>query len=85
MLELPKKEWSFLFKKADKDLKNTLVAIPKDNVVLVKLAATHSYDDLADNYGGIVQDSLDSEFEATEDTYHLEYIWDNYLIGIKNS
>ena len=60
-----------------------MVAIPKGKVVLVKLAAFYSYDDLAENYGGVIQDSLDREFEATEDTYHLEYIWDNYLIDIE--
>lgn len=82
MVELSKEDWNYLMTKADSDLKKVLLADVKKEKVELRIAPPYSYDDVIFYYTGIIQDSLDSDDEATDDTYHLEYIWDNFVMNI---
>ncbi|MFT8409892.1 MAG: hypothetical protein ABF743_10945 [Schleiferilactobacillus perolens] len=77
--ELPKEQWRYLKARLTGELKNMLEFSAERDEVVVFLRPKYSHDDLVTAYGDIVEQSLDSDDEATNETFHLEDIWDIYF------
>ncbi|RXT55654.1 hypothetical protein, partial [Lacticaseibacillus chiayiensis] len=79
MRTIPNEEWLYLEPRLDDEIKTMIHVAHLNSGVVVTLLPPYTHTDLMSAYGGIVQDTLDSEFEATDDTYHVEKNWDFYF------
>lgn len=81
MICMPKNDYLYLMSRADNEFKNTISAQILESSVRIAPAAGKSFDDVAGSFGGLIEDTLDDEYEATPETYKIEAVWDNYFAG----
>ncbi|WP_125703715.1 hypothetical protein [Lacticaseibacillus daqingensis] len=81
MVTLTKKDFRYLMSRADDEFRNVISSQISGDSVIIMPAPGKSFDDVALTFGGLIEDTLDEDYEATPETYKIEAIWDRYFVG----
>lgn len=79
MYIVPVEDWKYLKSKLDAEFLAGATINEKSGLVVLSLNHGYKHTDLMELYGGIIQDSLNEEGEATPDTNRFERIWNLYF------